>query len=312
MLEIIRDVEKYCPKAIVLNYTNPMAMLCRALQQASPVNVTGLCHSVQGTAAMLARWLGADMKDVTYLCAGINHQAHYLEYKVKGEDAYPALREAIKRPEVYGEELVRNEMFKALDYYVTESTGHNSEYVSWFRKRPDLIEKYCKDSTGWNPGEYAYILNVYLDREETWQDSIKEWLAKDEVPTARGSEYASSIFNAVFGDGTIFEFNGNVRNFGIIDNLPEGCCVEVPVEASRAGLRPIHVGALPAALAILNNTSARCEELAVEGFFAKDKHKIFQAIAFDPLTSAVLSLAEIQSMVDEMFEVNGEFLAEYK
>ena len=312
MLDIIRDVEKVCPHAIVLNYTNPMAMLCRTLQEASSANVTGLCHSVQGTAEMLARWIGADMRDVTYLCAGINHQAHYLEFGVCGEDAYPRFRKALENQEIYNEEQVRNEMFLALDYYVTESSGHNSEYVAWFRKREDLIEKYCTKGTGWNPGQYAYILNEYLDRETTWQDSIREWLAQDHVSLERGNEYASSIFNAVFGDGTIFEFNGNVRNFGLIDNLPEGACVEVPVEASRAGLRPIHVGPLPPQLAILNNTSARCEELAVEGFFTKSRRKIYHAIAFDPLTSAVLSLSEIQNMVDEMFAANESFLADYR
>ena len=312
MLDIIRDVEKVFPHAIVLNYTNPMAMLCRTLQEASSANVTGLCHSVQGTAEMLARWIGADMRDVTYLCAGINHQAHYLEFRVCGEDAYPRIRKALENQEIYNEEQVRNEMFLALDYYVTESSGHNSEYVAWFRKREDLIEKYCTKGTGWNPGQYAYILNEYLDRETTWQDSIREWLAQDHVSLERGNEYASSIFNAVFGDGTIFEFNGNVRNFGLIDNLPEGACVEVPVEASRAGLRPIHVGPLPPQLAILNNTSARCEELAVEGFFTKSRRKIYHAIAFDPLTSAVLSLSEIQNMVDEMFAANESFLADYR
>ncbi len=312
MLDIIRDVEKVCPRAIVLNYTNPMAMLCRAMQEASCANVTGLCHSVQGTAAMLARWIGADMRDVTYLCAGINHQAHYLEFKVRGEDAYPLIRRALENPDIYNEEQVRNEMFLALDYYVTESSGHNSEYVSWFRKRGDLIEKYCTKGTGWNPGHYAYILNEYLNREHTWQDAIRDWLSQEDVSLARGNEYASSIFNAVFGDGTIFEFNGNVRNFGLIDNLPEGACVEVPVEASRAGLRPIHVGPLPAQLAILNHTSAGCEELAVAGFFEKSRRKIYQAVAFDPLTSSVLSLSEIQNMVNELFAANEGFLADYR
>ena len=312
MLEIVRDIEKYCPNAVVLNYTNPMAMLCRAMQQESAACITGLCHSVQGTAAMLAKWIGADMRDVTYLCAGINHQAHYLEFKVCGEDAYPRIRKALEDPEIYNAEQVRNEMFLALDYYVTESSGHNSEYVAWFRKRPDLIEKYCTHGTNWNPGAYAFILNQYLDRETGWEDSIREWLSRDEVDIQRGQEYASYIFNAVFGDHAMFQFNGNVRNFGIIDNLPQGCCVEVPVLASKAGLQPLKVGPLPAQLAILNNTSARCEELAVEGFFEKSRRKIFQAIAFDPLTSAVLSLKEIQHMVDDMFAANELYLPEYK
>ena len=313
MLDICADIEKYCPEAIFLNYTNPMAMLCRAMKgKYSNINVTGLCHSVQGTAKMLARWIGAPMEEVTYLCAGINHQAFYLEYKWNGKDAYPLIREAVKKPEIYNEEIVRNEMFTHLDYYVTESSGHNSEYNAWFRKRPDLIEKYCTHGTGWNPGTYAYILNEYLKREDSWKNKITEWLNQKEINLERGHEYAAYIFNAVFGDNTLFEFNGNVRNFGLIDNLPEGCCVEVPVIASKNSLRSIHVGALPQQLAVLINTSARCEELAVEGAIEGDPRKIFHAICFDPLTSAVLSLNEIKSMVDEMFEANREYLPQFK
>jgi alpha-galactosidase len=312
MLDICKDIENHCPDAVVLNYTNPMAMLCRLCQTKTKVNITGLCHSVQGTAEMLAGWIGADLKDVTYLCAGINHQAFYLEYKVKGKDVYPQIREAIEKEEIYNAEQVRNEMFKALDYYVTESSGHNSEYNAWFRKRPELIEKYCTNGTNWNPGLYAFMLDYYLDREITWEKEITDWLNEENIDISNGHEYAAYIFNAIFGDHTMFEFNGNVRNFGLIDNLPEGCCVEVPVIASKAGLRPIHVGALPDQLALLNNISARCEELAVKGCMEGDKRKIFYAVAFDPLTSSILSLEEIQTMVDEMFEANKEYLPQFK
>jgi alpha-galactosidase len=313
MLEILRDIEKYCPDAIFLNYTNPMAMLCRAMQENTKVAVTGLCHSVQGTAAMLAKWIGAPMDEITYLCAGINHQAFYLDYKWNGKDAYPLIKEAITtRPEIYNEEIVRNEMYLHLDYYVTESSGHNSEYNAWFRKRPDLIEKYCIHGTGWNPGEYAYILKEYIRREKSWQGEIDAWLNQENVDIARGHEYAAYIFNATIGDGTLFEFNGNIRNFGLIDNLPEGCCVEVPVLASKRGLNPMHVGKLPDQLAVLVNTSARCEELAVAGALEGDARKVFHAICFDPLTSAVLSLAEIKQMVDEMFQKNKDWLPQFK
>ena len=235
-----------------------------------------------------------------------------MEFKWNNEDVYPLIRKAItENPDIYNEEQVRNEMYLHLDYYVTESSGHNSEYNAWFRKRPDLIEKYCTHGTGWNPGEYAYILKEYLAREDTWKVDIEKWLNQDEIDLERGEEYAAYIFNAVFGDGTMFEFNGNVRNFGLIDNLPEGCCVEVPVLASRRGLDPIHVGPLPDHLAILNNINARCEELAVEGALEGDKRKIFHAICLDPLTSAVLSLQEIQDMVDEMFEANKDWLPNF-
>ena len=312
MLDIAADIERLCPKAVVLNYTNPMAMLCRVVQGETNVNMTGLCHSVQGTAAMLAGWIGAPKDEVTYLCSGINHQAWYLKFEWNGEDAYPRIRKAIEKPDIYNQEQVRNEMFLHLDYYVTESSGHNSEYVSWFRKRPDLIEKYCTHGTNWNPGAYAFIRDQYLDRQETWRQSIEEWLESDEIDLDRGNEYAAAIFNAIFGDNTMFEFNGNVRNRGIIPNLPAGCCVEVPVVASKAGLRPIQAGSLPDHLALMNDVSARCEELAVEGAIAGDKRKIFHSICMDPLTSAVCSLEEIQDMVDEMFAFNREWLPRFK
>jgi len=313
MLEICRDIEKYAPNAVVLNYTNPMAMLCRTLQSETKLNITGLCHSVQGTAEMLARWIGADYeKEVTYLCAGINHQAFYLEYKVNGADAYPRIREAVAKPEIYNEEIVRNEMFRHFGLYVTESSGHNSEYNAWFRKRPDLIEKYCTHGTGWNPGVYAYILNEYLSREDgSWQKDIDDYLNQETVDIARGREYAAYIFNGVFGDNTMFQFNGNVRNFGLIDNLPPGCCVEVPVVACKEGIRPIHVGPLPKQVAILVGTSAQIEELTVEGYLEGDRRKIFHAVLNDPLTAAVCSMQEISDMVDEMFEANREYLGRF-
>ena len=313
MMDILRDVERLCPDAVLLNYTNPMAMLCRAMQGVSKVSVTGLCHSVQGTAEMLAKWIGAPMDEVTYLCAGINHQAFYLDYKWNGADAYPLIRKAITtNPEIYDEEQVRNEMYLNLDYYVTESSGHASEYSAWFRKRPDLIERYCTKGTGWNPGVYGYILDDYLKREDNWAKDIEDWLKEPKVELERGHEYAAYIFNAVFGDNEMFEFNGNVRNFGLVDNLPEGACVEVPVLASKRGLSPEHVGPLPDHLAILVNTSSRCEELAVQAALDGDPRKVFHAVCMDPLTSAVLSLAEIKTMTDEMLRKNEQYLPQFK
>jgi alpha-galactosidase len=313
MLSIIEDIARYAPGAVFLNYTNPMAMLCRAMQEAQPQIVTsGLCHSVQGTARMLARWIGAENEDISYLCAGINHQAFYLKYHWKGKDAYPLIRKAItEREEVYNEEIVRNEMFLALDYYVTESSGHNSEYNAWFRKRPDLIEKYCIHSTGWNPGEYGFILKGYQDEAATWRDEFKKWM-QEPVKLERGNEYAASIFNATIGDGKLFKFNGNVRNWNLIDNLPYGCCVEVPVLASKQGLEPVCAGRLPNQLAALVSLSATCEELAVQGSFEGSPRLVYQAILHDPLTAAVLSPREIQTMVDELFEINRDYLPQFK
>jgi alpha-galactosidase len=313
MLDICRDMEAVCPDATLLNYTNPMAMLCRAMARETKVKLTGLCHSVQGTAKMLAGWIGAPPEEITYLCAGINHQAFYLEYRWNGKDAYPLLREAMKDPEIYQKELVRNEMFLHLDYYVTESSGHNSEYNAWFRKRPDLIEKYCLHGTNWNPGEFAYIVKRYAERENNWRDEAKAWLEKeDAISLARGEEYAAYIINALAGDGDLFEFNGNVSNDGLIDGLPDGCCVEVPVTASKAGLRPVRVGKLPPQCQALVSLSAQNEEMAVEGALTGDPRPVFHSLCYDPLTAAVLSLDEIRTMTNEMFAANRDYLPQFK
>jgi alpha-galactosidase len=313
MLDIARDIERLCPKAIVLNYTNPMAMLCRALQRETNILVTGLCHSVQGTAGMLARWIGAPKDEIDYVCAGINHQAWYLKYLWKGEDAYPLIREAVTtRPEIYNQEIVRNEMFLALDYYVTESSGHNSEYNWWFRKRPDLIEKYCTGGTGWNPGEYAHILKYYQRREREWKKEVEAWFASEKpLSLERGNEYAAYIINAYLG-GEPFEFNGNVPNTNLITNLPENACVEVPVLVNRRGLNPIHVGELPPQLAALNAINVAVEEMAVEAALTGNPRLVYHACCYDPLTASVLSLAEIKDMVQRMLNKNADYLPQFK
>jgi len=313
MLDIVKDMERYCPNATLLNYTNPMAMLCHAIQRKSPIQMTGLCHSVQGTAMMLADWIGAPYKEITYTCAGLNHMAWYLKYEWNGKDAYPLIRKAIlERPEIYNEEIVRNEMYLHLDYYVTESSGHNSEYNAWFRKRPDLIEKYCLHGTGWNPGEYAYILKEYQNKEHTWKDEARQWFAEDTpIELERGEEYAAHIINALMG-GEPFHFNGNVPNMGLVTNLPQGACVEVPVWVSRKGFEAVHVGALPPQCAALTNLTSQIEEMAVEGALTGDPRLVFHAIANDPLTAAVLSLAEIAQMVNQMFEQNKAYLPQFK
>ena len=314
MMDIVHDMEKVCPDAVLLNYTNPMAMLVSAIQKQTFIKVTGLCHSVQGTAMMLADWIGAPYDEIDYLCAGINHQAWYLKYKWNGEDAYPLIHKAItERPEVYNEEQVRNEMYLALGYYVTESSGHNSEYNWWFRKRPDLIEKYCTHSTGWNPGEYAYILKEYQHNEVTWKDQVKEQLAQPLTAEdlERGQEYAAYIINALQG-GEMFKFNGNVPNTGIITNLPQDACVEVPVLVDRAGFHPIHVGALPPETALLTQLSSGIEELAIQASLEGDPVAVYRAIAHDPLTASVLSLAEIKEMVNELFAQHKDYLPQFE
>ena len=313
MLALCKDMDELCPNAIMLNYTNPMAMLCHAMQRESFITLSGLCHSVQGTARMLARWAGVNPDQVDYTCAGINHMAWYLKFEHKGRDLYPKLKKVVANDkDVYNEEHVRNEMFMALGYYVTESSGHNSEYNWWFRKRPDLIKKYCTSGTGWNPGKYAYILKSYQGRENTWKNDVKKWLAADEpISLKRGHEYAASIVNAYLG-GELFEFNGNVENKGLITNLPEGACVEVPVVARRNSLMPVKVGALPPSVAMLTGLSAQIEMMVIEGSLTGDAELVYQAVAHDPLTACKLSLQEARKMTREMFKKNEKYLPQFK
>lgn len=315
MLDICRDVEKYCPQAVVLNYTNPMTMISRAMQAESSVRSFGLCHSVQGTVAAMAGWIGAPMEEISYVCAGINHQAWVIKFLWKGKDAYPLLREAMKKPEVHFAEYAQNEVFLHLGYFVTESSGHQTEYVPWFRKRPDLIKKYCSKSkySKWNPGEYAFLLHEYMRSEKTWKQTVQDWLENDaSTDLKRSPEYASAIINALAGDHTPTVFNGNVRNFGLIDNLPAGSCVEVPITVSQNGFLEARIGALPPQLAILNSINASCEDLAAQAAVNGDPEMVFHAIAFDPLTSAVLSLPEIKKMVGEMFKASKPYLPQFK
>ena len=329
MLAICADIERLAPGALLLNYTNPMAMLCQAMQKTTKVTVTGLCHSVQGTAHQLANWSGAVPWDhdaweypIEYTCAGINHLSWFTELKYAGKDLYPILREKVRKDKkMRDEEPVRCELFLALDYFVTESSGHNSEYNWWFRKRPDLIEKYCTHSTGWNPGVYAYCLDNYRAREKgVWKKQVAEWMnspdwddpEKLKQLLRRGHEYASFIMNAWLGNG-LFRFNGNVPNTGgKVTNLPQDCCVEIPVVASRCNLQPSFVGALPAPVVPLTALQATVETMAVEAALTGNPRLVYQAIANDPLTAACLSLAEIKDLVNAMFKKNQPHLPQFK
>ena len=313
MLDILRDVRELCPGAVFLNYTNPMAMLCRAMQEAAPeVLTTGLCHSVQGGIRRFAEILNLPKEEITYTCAGINHMAYYLRLEHEGKNLYPDLRRAIETDTaVYESDIVRNEMFLATGYYVTESSGHFSEYSPWFRKRQDTLEKYCYRGTSWNTGRTNFTIETRQERARTFDRDLGTFM-NEPVSLERGDEYASRIFNAIFGDHELFQFNGNVRNWGLVDNLPVGACVEVPVLASRAGLSPMHVGAIPDAVLPLMSLSSQIEEMAVKGSFAGDREMIYLACCYDPLTSAVLDLREIRAMVDELFEFSRPWLPQFK
>lgn len=318
MLNICADIRKLCPNALFLNYTNPMAMLCHGMQKEFPdLNITGLCHGVQHTAAILAGWLGLKYEDIDYTCAGINHLAFFTELRHKGKDLYPKLKRKVATDKkVYNEGQVRNEMFMALGYYMTESSGHSSEYNWWFRKRDDLIKKYCTDGTCGNPGEHAFVLNLYLEKKKTWKKEFAAWLNQGdegfrEYVARKPVEYASSIINAWVG-GAPFRFNGNVQNTGLVKNIVQDACVEVPVLASRNKLEPICVGDLPIELTPLLTLSAINETMAIEGALKGDASLVYKSIAHDPLTASVLSLAEIREMVKEMFKKNKNYLPSFK
>ena len=312
MLDIVQDMERLCPRAVLLNYTNPMALLVGALSRLTSIRIVGLCHSVQRTARMLARWIGAPLEEIDYTAAGINHLAWFLTFRWKGRDAYPLLRRVVlENPEVYREEIARNETFLHLGYYPTESSGHHSEYTWWYRKRSDLIEKIAQ-GTGWNPGEYAYILKRYREREHTWKDEIRAQLERPLTPEdlQRSEEYAAPIIHALAG-GEPFRFHGNVPNTDLIPNLPHGACVEVPILVDAHGFHPLRVGPLPPPVAMLTRLNSEIEELAIQGALEGNPVKIFHAIAHDPLTAAVLSLEEIRNMVNELFAVHRPYLPQF-
>ena len=309
VLDICRDMEELCPDAWLLNYTNPMAMICWAVNDRSSVKNIGLCHSVQGTASELARYIGAPLDEVQYWVAGINHMAWFLEFKWRGEDAYPLLRKRFKDPAVYsgpeahwaGPDIVRVEVFKALGYFPTESSQHLSEYIPYFRKRPELMER--------------FKLNNRLDTQKTMiedrarsEEEMRRLVASgDPIPVERSTEYCSSIIHSM-ETGTPRRVNVNVSNHGLITNLPQGSCVEVPCLVDGGGVHPCYVGDLPPQCAALNRTNINVQELAVLGAVEKDRELVFQSLLLDPLTSAMLTIDETRRMVEEMFEAEAHLL----
>jgi len=313
LLDICHDMENLCPEALLINYTNPMAMLCWAMNDYSKIKNVGLCHSVQGTAYELSRYIGAPFNEVSYWVAGINHMAWFLEFKWRGKDAYPLLRQKFKDPNVYsrsdahwaGPDIVRVEIFKALGYFNTESSQHMSEYVPYFRKRPELFEKFkLRDPT-------LRIEGVGEDRKRQ-DEEMKRVIESDQViPLRRSGEYCSSIIYAM-ETGIPTQINGNLKNNGLITNLPESCCVEVPCLVDKNGIHPCYVGRLPPQCAALNRTNINVQELGVLAAVEKDKDLVFQAVLVDPLTSAVLTIDEIRNMVDEMFEAEANYLKGFK
>jgi len=322
LFEVLEAMEAFCPGAYLLNYVNPMSINTIALtRQARTVKVVGLCHSVVGTAHEIAGYCGVDKADVTYEVAGINHQAFFLKFKAKGQDAYPLLREAMKKEDVYGKDKVRFEMFRNLDYFVTESSGHNSEYNAYFRKRPDLIEKYCSVSPCMKQDEISLAIVLSGEsgaslkflpffREDNFRKIERMLDGTEPIELKKSNEYGIQIIEAI-ESGKPFRANLNVINEGdYIENLPRNACVEVPCYVDESGIHPIKVKNYPEHLAALNRGPVSVQILAAAGAIEHDRHKIFHAIAFDPLSAAVCSFGELQQMTDELFEVSRGKISE--
>ena len=303
-LGFCKDVERFCPDALLLNYTNPMAMLTWLHSAGSSVRNVGLCHSVQGTTRKLAGWIGAPYEEVSYLVAGINHQSWILRFRHNGEDAYPRLWKAIEDPEVYSSDLIRCEMMKHFGYFVTESSGHNSEYVPYFRRTPELRERFGLET-----------LEVRMEpyNKRAWMvDTGASLDTESEVPELKRShEYASDIIESYVLNRP-FRFNGNVMNHGLIGNLPEGCCVEVPCMVDAEGVHACHVDDLPPQCAAINRSNVAVQELAVRAVLDRDREAAFHAVALDPLTASVLALDEIRAMFEEMWEAEKHLLTHFE
>ena len=305
LLDICRDMEELCPDALLINYTNPMAINCWAMNKATTIRNVGLCHSVQGTSMRLANYIGAPYEEVCYWVAGINHMAWFLEFKWNGQDAYPLLWKALEDPAVFESDKVRFEIMRRFGYFVTESTRHMSEYLPYFRKTEEMAQ-------AWAPSTHSMRnFEKWLEQRERYLDQIRAQIETDEpLEYKRTHEYCSRIIHAIETNSP-YRFNGNVQNTGLITNLPLNCTVEVPCLVDGTGIHPCYVGDLPPQLAALNRTNVNVQEMAVKAGLEGDREAAFQAMALDPLTSALLTLDEIHRMVDELFKAQAEWLPQF-
>ena len=296
-LDIVSDAARLAPDALLINYSNPMSILTLLAFRASDLQTVGLCHSVQGTSRQLATYLGIPYEQLAWRCAGLNHNAWFTTLERDGKDVYPLLRERAAIPEIYELDPVRFEVMLHLGAFVTESSGHFSEYVPYFRKRPDLVAKYTR--AGYL-GESGFYANNWPEWRRANDELIASMLrGETAVPVQRGHEYASSIIEAT-ELGREASIHGNVRNRGAIGNLPDGC-VEVECRVGRDGIKPVTFGALPEQLAALNRAHMAVHELVVEAVMKRDRQKAKYALMLDPLTAAVCSLDEIDRLFEEMW-----------
>ncbi len=308
LLDIANDMMELCPDALMLNYVNPMSMNCWALGTVPGLQFVGLCHGVQTTLDLIAGYCGVKKEEIDFLSAGINHMGWFLKLEKDGQDLYPILREKFEQPEYYINEKVRGEVFRHFGYFMTESTGHLSEYVPWFRSHKRALDLYCdQPDFGGASGAYYKWGRMIADKFNK-----VDYLAHESTKLGpRSAEYCSHIIEAV-ELGHTFKFSGNVRNDGFITNLPQGCCVEVPVFADKLGLHPTVVGDLPPQCAALNMTNVNVHGLAVEAALTGNPELAAQAVALDPLTSAVCTLYEAREMTRELLAAEAQWLPQFE
>ena len=309
MFDIAKDMEEVCPDAWLLNYTNPMAILTMGMLKATKIKTVGLCHSVQVCVPELFEHLGIkdqyNLDEFQWKIAGINHMAWLLEINRNGKDFYPEIRRLASEIANPHKDSVRFELMKHFGYYITESSEHNAEYHPYFIKKnyPELIE------------QLQIPIDEYLrrcvDQIAGWETQRDEIVNDGSLEHARSREYASYIMDAIT-TGTPTMIAGNVLNKGLITNLPEDCCVEVPCLVDKNGVQPTYVGKLPTQLAALNRTNINVQELTVEAAMTLEKDKIYQAALMDPHASSELSISEIKAMVDELIAAHGDYLPAYK
>jgi alpha-galactosidase len=307
-LDILHEAEQLCKQAWVLNYTNPMSILTLAALAGTSMRTVGLCHSVQHTSKQLAGYLEVPYEELQWRCAGINHNDWFTQLHYQEQDMYPRLRERARIPEVYERDPIRFEAMLHLGAFVTESSGHFSEYVPYFRKRPDLIERYCRQG-------YIGETGFYANNWPTWREqndvSIREMLSGTcDIPFTRSDEYGSYIIEAMTMHRPTVIY-GNVRNTGLIDNLLDGC-VEVACLVDRNGIQPTHFGSLPEQLAGWNRAHMTVHTLMLDALLNREKEAARYALMLDPLTAAVCSPAEISKMFDEMWQAQLSYLHHFE
>jgi len=308
MRSIDQDIAELCPGAYVLNYVNPMGAVCTFLGRYTNMNFVGLCHGVQTTMDLIAGYTDCPKDEIDFVAAGINHMAWFLRLEHNGHDLYPLLRERMEKPEYFMNEKVRGEVMRHSGYFMTESTGHLSEYLPWFRKNQHALDTYCDmpDFGGATGAYYKYSCAIAKKYEESDVFALETGKLDP-----RSKEYCSYIIESL-ETGRIFKLNGNVINHGYITNLPNNACVEVPMFVDRLGLQPTFVGDLPPHLAAMNQSNISVQSLAADAAQLSDPELAFWAIAMDPLTSSVLTLKQIRDMVAEMFEAQAKWLPTFE